>query len=724
MKTSQTTLYRALTVALLGCAAGSAGAQDATVDSQLQPVTVISTVENLTDSSSIIDESQLNHNPSNNAGVLFDHMAGVEFEKSAVGGLGDIRIRGMGGAGSGDGTGQNRVAVNVDGVALPDTFSYGHITRNNRTTFDTADLKKVEVIKGANPAGNGHSGIAGTVNFTTKDPVDYLQDNNRFGGNVRAGYNSQDNNFAVGATLAGQFSDNVSGMVSLTHRQFDELKNEGGVDVIGSERTANNPVDGDSNNVLAKLVFNPNEQHELKLKVEHFKQDYDSTPLNVGRERYDNVTTKRNFLSLRHNFNRVTPLFDSGHWQAYYQKNSQTRNMNPAFYMPPYLDAKGKTAYDVKNIGVEVGLNKAIGEHNINYGLGYEKTDTAVEWNTDGLMDAPFQPDTTVTQANAFVSADFSLMNDALHLLPSVQVVHYEVDADERTDKYDAVNSPTTDLSDTKLSWKLGAAYHLDNENKLFASYHSGLRSPSFAELNSDIFHNKQFGARSLPNPNLKPEEVAGFEIGVSNHSDWGSHTLSAFHDNYKNIIYKEGRIDCRPGPRGEVCNNMKMNSNSPVVVYGAEYQGTLNLAQLGMPAGAKLKTSLSYTKGKNKNNDQPYSPINPFNGYVGLAYDEPNDVWGGELGVRFAAKKSASQIDDNDLKASRSPLKPLGGYGVVDLSAYYNVGKNLHINAGVYNLFDKEYATWADYQNSDSRNYEKATSAGRSFAVSAQYDF
>ncbi len=668
----------------------------------LSPVTVISDTEKLTDSSDVINEAQLNKSPSNNANVIFNHISGVEFERSTVSGLGDIRIRGMGGMGSGGGTGQNRVAVNIDGVPLPDVFNYGHITRNTRATFDTADLKKVEIIKGPGLAGNGHSGIAGSVNFTTKDPKDYLQLGREIGGNVRTNYSGQDNNFAIGATLAGKINDNFSAMLSYTHRKFHEIENEGGLDTIGSERTANNPVDADSNNVLSKLVFSPNDNHEFKIKLEHFKQNYNSSLLDSKNPNaHDKSNSKRSLVSLRHNFNTTTPAFDNGYWQLYYQKNTQDRNDDLAYGI-----STGTTDYNVKSVGAEVLLNKFFGLHSVSYGLQYEKTNTKVKWFWDaptswgGPMNDQFQPNTVTKQVTTFINSDFSLANENLHILPSIKLTHYSIKPDSGTKNYKQT-APTSSQSKTKLSWALGASYKLNETNTVFASYRSGLRSPSFAELNSDTFHGK-----AIPNPNLKPEEVDGFELGINNDSDWGTHTLTAFRDNYSNIIAKKYT------PQGSI----KYNQDRPVIIYGLEYQGILNLDKVGLPNGMKLKTSLSYTRGKDKNNKQPYSPVNPFNGYVGLAYDSHSQIWGTELGVRFAAKKSVNKIAKNSI------LKPIGGYGVVDLSTYYIFNKNLHVNAGVYNLFNKKYATWTNYQNSDS--YNKATEPGRFFAATVKYDF
>lgn len=710
MKTHHHVLFQAMACALLGVSYTAYAEKE---DTELAPITVVSTMP-VTDENVLIDENELNQSTANNARDLFRHKAGVEFEKHSVGGLGDIRIRGMGGLGSSNGTGQNRVAVSVDGVLLPDVFNYGHFTRNTRATFDTSDLKQVEVIKGANPASSLRGGLSGSVNFMTKEPADYYDADEMFGGNFRSGYSGQDDSWFVGATAAGQFSDEFSAMLSYTYRQFHEVENFDGLAVVGEARSAKNPADGDSNNLLTKLVFSPSAKHEFKLKVERFQQDYDTQLLNskmsAKGDFFDRGDNARHLVSLRHHFKTETAMFDSGHWQLYQQRNRQKRSTDLAYGM-----SLGNTDYDVKTLGAEAVFNKALSNHQFNYGVRYENTDISVAWQWDapawwpgggkGPLTTQYQPDTTVKQVTAFVGDDMGFADGRLHILPGIELTHYQINPDASAKNYSA-KAPADSQSETELSWRLGATYDLNEQHQVFASYRNGLRVPSFAELNSKAGHGS-----AIPNPNLKPETVAGFELGLRSQGSWGSQTLSAFHDSYQQMIAK--RTVSR-----EPYQTIKYNKNEDVVIYGVEYEGTLNLDPVGLPQGTKLKASLAYTKGKDKTDDQPYSDIDPFNGYLGLAYDAPSEEWGAEVGVNFAAAKQLSAISTKD----QERLQPIGGYGVVDLSAYYAFNKSLFINAGVYNVFDKKYATWSESQYAES--YEHITEPGRKFAINMRYEF
>src|SRR5690606_27252800 len=80
-------------------------------------------------------------------------------------GIGDIRIRGLGG---------NRVRIQVDGIPVSDAFEIGAFSNANRNFVDLDTLKRVEVVRGPTSALYGSDALGGTVSFVTKDPSDYL----------------------------------------------------------------------------------------------------------------------------------------------------------------------------------------------------------------------------------------------------------------------------------------------------------------------------------------------------------------------------------------------------------------------------------------------------------------------------------------------------------------------------------------------------------------------
>ncbi|WP_113063011.1 TonB-dependent hemoglobin/transferrin/lactoferrin family receptor [Oligella urethralis] len=665
----------------------------------------------------------IDRSTNHSASDLFRYTPGVHFERSNTARVSDIVIRGMGGAGSEDGTGQNRIAINIDGIPVNDTFVHGHITRNTRATFDISDLKQVEVLKGPGVIGPGKSGLAGTVNYTTKDPQDYYQDNNRYGGNIRTGYDSQDRSNFIGGTVASDLSDTLSAMFSFTHRTLHELKNKGGLDVVGPDRTRSNPSRGNSQNYLAKLVFQPSNAHKFTLKMEHFRlsnriDELDNQYALTGNYE-DYNKNKRSAFSLRHDFNANTMLFDSGYWQIYTQKTKQTREQDLAYGIPSYAI----TGYDVKSSGAQLGLSKRLHtgsvNHNLQYGFNYERTSTEVSWLWDarvfrmGLINAPFQPKTVVNNYNFYLADDIDLLNGHWFITPGVSVGHYKL-SPKATTGYDD-KAPFTTSSRNYVNAEIGTRFNLNDYNQLFLSYRQGLRAQSFAEMNSAGFH-----SRSLPNPDLKPEKSRGFELGLRSYGRYGNQTITAFHTTYTDMITKT--------TFGRYPNNAStmINKSGKVVIYGLEYEGNLNLAEaFGTPEGWSLTAGLAYAKGRDRELDQPWSAVDPINGFLRLGFDDPSDIWGVATTLNFAKGKKEKDIDAEQLQSSNG-YRPVGGYGTLDITGYVRMAKHFHINAGVYNVGDRKYVTWNDAQSAAlvGNDYNRMTRPGRTFAINLRYEF
>src|SRR5688500_2169972 len=104
-----------------------------------------------------------------------------------------INIRGLEG---------NRVLIQLDGVRVPDGFTFGAQSVGRGDYSDLDLMKSVEILRGPASALYGSDGLAGAVSFTTKDPSDFLHgDGAVLGGRMRSFYSSADD--SVGATIVG-----------------------------------------------------------------------------------------------------------------------------------------------------------------------------------------------------------------------------------------------------------------------------------------------------------------------------------------------------------------------------------------------------------------------------------------------------------------------------------------------------------------------------------------
>ncbi|TAN00841.1 MAG: TonB-dependent hemoglobin/transferrin/lactoferrin family receptor, partial [Rhodanobacteraceae bacterium] len=207
----------------------------------------------------LIDRASMDDHLVTNLKDLFRYQPGISVTSSfGRFGLGDIRIRGLGG---------NRVRIETDGIAVPDALVVGSYANANRNFVDLDTLKRVEVLRGPGSALYGSDALGGVVAFTTKDPADYLKAGRSVYASAKFGYAGSTNGRFAGGTLAlGR--GHWSGLLVAGKRRVDAATNQGNNASDGEMRTAPNPQHSTGNNVLGKLVYTVDTNQRLRLTVE------------------------------------------------------------------------------------------------------------------------------------------------------------------------------------------------------------------------------------------------------------------------------------------------------------------------------------------------------------------------------------------------------------------------------------------------------------------------
>lgn len=123
----------------------------------------------------------------------------------------------------------NRVALNLDGVSLPDKqvneiFSaYGYMFEG-RFSPDVELLSEVEFEVGADSFNSGSGAMGGSVSFKTKDPEDLIRPDRQLGGYIKTGYSNSNEEFSNAFGLAGK-NDKIEAIINYVHREGHETKN-------------------------------------------------------------------------------------------------------------------------------------------------------------------------------------------------------------------------------------------------------------------------------------------------------------------------------------------------------------------------------------------------------------------------------------------------------------------------------------------------------------------
>ena len=325
-------------------------------------------------SATVIDRRTLERRPNDGLRRLFDDTPDVNFVGGNYDPLSDVEIRGMGSQ-TPDvmGNGANRIGMEMDGMTLTPGLNYGYYTRSGRQYLDPADLKEVEIDKGP-----GAGWLAGSIRLRSKDPEDYLRENARTGGEIRGGYDGENDDISTGASIAARLDDRNSASLSYNRHWFGERKNRSGADIDGPNRHYNNPLDGRSNSPNGKWQYRPNDAHRLKLTLQHYDVDNDSRQRqrigtasrgagNILDSRNDRRNV-RNAAALRHDIEQPTALFDRMTWQIDAQRSSKGRNIN----LMPSGNFYDHDDYRTRQYTLKTGFEKSLGgavRHDLDYSL-------------------------------------------------------------------------------------------------------------------------------------------------------------------------------------------------------------------------------------------------------------------------------------------------------------------------------------------------------------------
>lgn len=655
------------------------------------------------------------------------------------------------------GIGGNRVLMQVDGIRLPDAFSFGSFSSASRNVIDIDALKAVEILRGPGSSLYGSDALGGVVTYITKDPADYMKLTDRpVFASLKAGYASVDDSWLTTATLAGGRGD-MQGMLLYTYRSGSETDNKGSVGGTGANRTEPNPQSYDDGNLLGKVVFKPNANNTFKVTGEHFKNDTSTNvfTLNPATPRTSALTgedqARRDRLSLEHEHRDANGmLFNIARWQLYYQDSDtsqlslETRSNTTAACSGVAVAANTcvfQRSFDFRQrtTGLNTQLEKLFQtgawSHQLIYGLDYNKTRTSemrdgVRTNlTTGVATKNIAPDSF--PARDFPESDTTLLGlfaqdeikrGAWSVIPGLRYDYYRL-----TPKPDVLftkDNPgitPAEIKDEALSPKVGLLYRINPQYTLFGQYAHGFRAPPYNDVNIG-FTNLAFGYTAIPNPNLKSETSRGVEAGLRGNFGASSFSLAAFYNRYKDFISSLTALNCPGDPKcvpGLITFQSVNLSN--VRIYGFEARGEVTFRN-----GFGLIGAIGYAQGDDTDRNQPINSIDPLKLVTGLRYNAPGNRWGGQLIGTAVERKH--RID-----TTTAPV-PLAspGFGLLDLLGHWNLSKRATLNFGVFNLTDRKYFLWSDLRGVGGGTAAMGTAAsidrfsqpGRNARVSLKYQF
>lgn len=743
--------FSKIALALIVSGLSSASIAETFEDTHFEQITVTSSrfdtdIDEIASSVSVIDSEQMDKMVATDIRDLVRFEPGVVVEGGGRFGLSGFNIRGIN---------ADRVLMLLDGAPIADEFSFGPGLSARRDFIDVDMIDRVEIIRGPASTLYGSDAIGGVVSFISKDPNQLLDDNEQMGGRVKVGYASVANEWMTNAQLYGKNGD-WQWLLNATARNGSETENYFDGEGTGLERNATNPQDNSTESAQLKLIYQPNEAHRLEFLADYLQGETETNVLSQVDTlvRGVRITESRGIderdrtrLQLNHTYRNETALFDKVLTRVYWQETDNVQATREGRFgaasrqepTPVQLGRTRDSEFNQTVEGVIVQLDKQFTtgdvKHHLIYGSELQYTDSEAlrEGTTFVAETGAIVPEFSVFPArdfpiskarelSFFVQDEISLLDGRLTLSPGVRYDEFKLNP--YPDEIFINANPGVDVvpfEDSQLSMKLGAIYDLSESTSVWLQYAEGFRIPPFDDLNVG-FTNFAGGYTSLPNPNLKPESVESWEVGVRQRLDAVKWSVSAYHNNYDNFI--ESRATVGFNPVTQLLEFQATNRDS-VVIEGIDAQATWFLGEsFSGLNGWELQGALTWLDSEDEATGQEIESILPPQAVVGIGYTDSNDIWSVELIGTFV-QRFDSQNQPEDPAEPRLFEAP--GYAQFDLLANYNVSEDLTINLGIFNIFDRKSWSGTEVRGldvSDATNVNFLTQPGINAAVNATYSF
>ena len=658
---------------------------------------------------SVLSEDEIARELSTDIADLIRYEPGV-----SVGGTGSrwglqgFTIRGIGG---------NRVLVVMDGVRVPDQFSFGPFLSARRDVVDIDGLSKVEIMRGPVSVLHGSDALGGVVAYTSKTVTDRTRDGKAWFAQGKYRFDGSSNNSTVGLSLGFQ-TELVAGGLFIDSERGNETQTAGNLDVHGPQREVPDPSDISSDNIVAKLSVFVNPMHTARLTLEDFSNqvdtqilsDYGSNFFGTTIHSRDGIDTReRQRVALNYEGQFEGTIIDRLTLTVYSQASATeqlTKEQRESRGLRLNRTRRSLFEQDVSGtlIQVDKQLNHEGMQHHIIMGWDHQSIDSEeIRWGATSMLDGtpireffPYPtrdfPLSQTSHGAAFLQDELTLLDGRLLVSTGIRHHRYEVEAD--ADAIYRSGNPgqpePSNLGDSKTTGKIGSIFNIDNEFSVYVSLAQGFRAPPYSSVNVG-FTNPIGGYKTISNPKLMSETSNGYELGLRYVDSMFSGRIVAFWTDYKNFI-EDLAIAPKYGstlgidPIDGLLTFQSIN-RSKVEVSGWEMSGDLNLPTI---QGIQTRVRLAFgtANGEDSDLEQPINSIDPAKLVVGLSAYGPN--WNGSVVLTHVADKKSGDI-------AEGTFQPVDGHSVVDVLGEWQVWEHIKVNAGVFNLFSEEYIRWAD---------------------------
>ncbi len=693
----------------------------------------------------VIDSEEIDDRGITDMKELVRGEPGVEVVRQTTGAdpfstYGGFQVRGVGG---------NRVQMLVDGARVPERIIDG-----TRDYLDFNFTKQADIVRGPGSVLWGSDALGGIVALETYDPEDFLTDGKDTGGEVDISYSSLDDEMNTTATIAQRLSPELSFLGGLNYSQaneaeFSRARADGGI--YGCPRNTTfgatpcnqlDPTDKQSYRGLAKWVYTPDDDNRFELSLDYLTRETDVDYNQVLGPTYDfmgmptgdvitgydrKLDLYRGRFAIEHDMHVGGAFVDDLKWSFSYSPNGYERTGTER-----RTDASGDSiveedflSLDENFFELDAQLTSRFSANNINHVItwGFDGDITTTDYqriDTERNLTAGTVTQTrgggfnfanaTTTRADFYIQDQIEFFDGVLEITPGIRYATYLLEPRPDADYQPVAGSEPREVSSQEILFALSANLELTENYSVYAAFNQGFKMPTAQQLFTSLpgtFFNL------IPAPDLRPESVDNYEVGLRGEFDQGYFSVNGFYADYVDFIQSFYQI---PGTTDYTYRNL-----SSVELYGIE-------ASAGYSFSDNFRADLSFawqqgTQQATANAAPVDFTAPPIKAVLGLTYEIPEyDLTLDAVTSMVAPVRRVSSING---------FKP-GGYTLLDLYAKWQPTENSELRLGLKNVFDQRYFEFgaADRTTTPSASVartnpiELQTGAGRVFEIGYKLTF
>lgn len=541
-----------------------------------------------------------------------------------------------------------------------------------------AAIERIEIIRGPMSTLYGSDAIGGVVNIITRKAEDDWQGSfsaqNTFQTDERFGGNSTFETYAGGALIEDTLRLQVYGR--LFERAESNIEIPGTTPSLLDNRTmGQNPVGANVGTFGGQLVYTPSANHDLFLRVDTTRQDYNNDRGQLGR--LDGTPENPNFnRGYAKQLSFARDQFRLGHVGRLTHGTVETtlthdtvetrgRTIN-AGALDPSLNGTPRTL-ELETLIADSRYVTILGNHILTLGGQYIDPEF-----TDGLAGG-----------RSYGASQYSLFAEDAWALTDTLTLTTGLRYDDNRN-FDAEWTPRA-----YLNWRATPAWTLK------AGAARGFRAPQLQQIESGIIGFGDGGSTPLfGNPDLKPETSTNYEVGAA-YNEGGALTGQVM------LFWTDltDKIEAGTGANSGVDVNI-----GRAVVQGVElsagyrflqdftlsgnYTYTDSEVKRGATAAYEIGDPLTSVPDHMVNATFDWQATPQLNTFIAAEYRSSG----------FRPRNYHEPQDGGSAQGAFEALGDFKGYTIVNLGAGYRFTEQVRLNATLYNALNKDFIRYQDY--------------------------